>query len=366
MPVEKITTRQIIGFIIITRLSFALSSMPIIDHPPNNQDLWISVVISIAYLLVFSTPLIFLANNFKAFSMISYIKKIYGKRIGGFLGILYGLYFIINTINSLTLQTELVCTSILADSSNIIIAGAMMITCIYIVSLGAITILRGSEIFFPLITIVFLILVLFGLNNVDLKVLLPILKDSTLLDINKGAIELSFIFTDVFLLLMIIPELENKRDINKIFLISTTVSLLLLIVALVVTQGSLGIELSKHTVFPFYKYTRLINLLEIFERIDAIFVFVWILASIARILGFTYISIRAFRDVFNKKEDEKSILYVVGAIIFIVSISIIQRRSVIGIRKDFDFYMNILYIIFYVTIPVITCIIYFFRRKTLR
>lgn len=366
MPVEKITTRQIIGFIFISRLSFTLSSMPIFGYPPYNQDLWITVIFATVYVLIYSIPLLYLANKFKEFSLIGYIKRIYGKTVGKVLGILYGFYFIVNTINSLTLQTELVITSVLPDASNTIISAFMLMTCIYIVSRGVISIHRGADLFTPIIIIVFLILVLLGINNVDFKVLLPILKDSSLVDINKGAMVYSLLFTDIFLLVMIVPELENKKNISKVYVIFTIVSTLFLIVALVVTQGSLGIELSRHSVFPFYKYTRLIDVLEIFERIDAVFVFMWILASIARISGFTYISTRAFREVFDKKEDEKAILYIVGVIIFIISIAIIQRRPVIGIREEIDIYLNVLSIIFSIAIPIITCIIYFFRRKSIK
>ena len=205
-----------------------------------------------------------------------------------------------------------------------------------------------------------------GLNNVDFKVLLPILKDSSLVDINRGAMLNSLFFTDIFLLAMIIPELEDKNNINKIFVIYTAGTLLFLTVALVVTQGTLGVELARHYVFPFYKYTRLIDALEIFERIDAVFVFIWILTSITRICGFTYISTRAFREVFDKKEDEKVILFIVGILIFTISVTIIQRRPVIGIRKEFDLYLNIITIIFAIVIPIVTCIIYFFRRKSIK
>jgi len=150
------------------------------------------------------------------------------------------------------------------------------------------------------------------------------------------------------------------------FLKKSTGIFIFLLVALVVTQGSIGVELSRHAVFPFYKYTRLIDVLEIFERIDAVFVFMWILTSIARITGFIYISTRAFRDVFDKKEDEKVILYIVGIIIFAISIAIIQRRPVIGIRKDIDFNLNVITVIFAIVIPIITCIVYFFRRKSIK
>lgn len=366
MPVEKITSRQIIGFIFISRLSFALSSMPAIGLPPNNQDIWITVIFSTLYVLIFAIPLLFLANKFRKLSVIGYLKKLYGKALGKVLAILYGLYFMVNTVNSLTLQTELVITSVLPEASNLVISAFMMITCMYIASRGGVTIFRGADVYTPLTVIVFWILILLGINNVDFKTLLPILADSSLADINKGAMLLALYSTDIFLLLMIIPDIENKADINKIYVVYTVASVLFLIIAVVVTQGGLGLELTKHSVFPFYKYVRLIDVYEIFERIDPVFVFIWILTSIARISGFVYISTRAFREAFNKKEDEKAILYIVSIIILVVSMAIIERRPVIGIRKEFNLYLSTLNIIFCIVLPIITCIIYFFRRKSMK
>lgn len=176
---------------------------------------------------------------------------------------------------------------------------------------------------------------------------------------------LALVFTDIFILAMINPELEDTNNLNKIFASFTVSSRMFLIVAVIVTQGTIGVDLARHTVFPFYKFTRAIDILEIFERIDATFVFMWILTSIARISGFTYIAIRAFREIFGKKEDEKVILYIVGSIILIVSLTLIQRRPVIGIRKEIDLFLNVLNIIFMIFFPLLTCIVFFFRKSSI-
>lgn len=365
MLIERVTTRQIIGFIIISRFSFAISSMPAINLPPNNQDQWVMIAISFLYIIVFSTPLLFLANRFNEFSMLEYMKKIYGETLGKIIGMFYGLFFMANVIDSLTLQTELVSTSILTDSSIFLITVTMWITCMYIASRGVITIFRGSDLFGPITSFIFIGLLLLGLPNVDFSFIFPMLKDSSFIDINNGAMRLSLLYSDIFLLTMIIPELENKKDINKIFIKVILGVNILLIISVIVTQGALGIQLARHSVFPFLIYTRLINFVEIFERIDSAFVLVWIITSTARITGFIYISTRVYRDIFNKKEDEKVIIFFVGLIIFIVSMYISRARHVVGIRKDFDLYMNILSIIFFLSIPTLTCIVYFFRRKSI-
>ncbi|WFA09924.1 GerAB/ArcD/ProY family transporter [Tissierella sp. Yu-01] len=365
MPTNKIPTRQIIGFLIVARLSFSISRMPALDIPPHNQNQWIMVLLSFVYVLIVYIPLVFLTNKFCNYSMVEYMKIIYGKLIGKVMGFLYGLYFAVGVVNSLTLQTELVTSSILPDSSNLVITVVVLITCAYISTRGVVTIFRGVDIIFPAVMITLLGLLLLGFNNIDFSIFLPIINDSSFLDINHGALILTLQFTDAFILLMVVSELEYKKDINKIFVISVAINVVLLIIAIIATQGTLGVEYSRHSVFPFLIYTRLIDFLRFIERIDLIFVVTWILVITTRITGFLYISTRVFRDVFNKDENEKFIIFIVSIFALIISMNIISSRPVVGIRKDFDLYLGILFVIFVLIIPIISCVVYLIRRKTI-
>lgn len=365
MPVEKVTTRQMILFLIITRVSIAISVMPAINLPPFNQDTWIMTFVSLIYTFIAMIPILFLANKFTDYSMIGYTKLLFGNTMGKILGILYGLNFMMIAINGITIQSELVASTILTSASNITIIIFMIITCIYLVSRGIITFTRSTEFLTPVSMFVIISLLLLGVNNVDFNIIFPVLKDSSLMDISDGAIRLAFFYNDIFLLAMLVPELENKKNINKIFIISTTLSLLFLAISILMVFGTVGIEFARHSNFPFLLYTRTINSFKIFERIESIFVLVWLITSLTRIAGFIYIATRSFRELFNKKEEEKPILFIVGAIVGIVSMLILNMRSVIGVRKYFDLYFGILFVIFVIGLPILTCIVYFFKRKSI-
>ncbi|OLS03607.1 GerAB/ArcD/ProY family transporter [Tissierella creatinophila] len=365
MIVEKITTRQMMLYIMATRVSISISVLPAINLPPYNHDIWIMVMLSITHTFIVMIPLLYLANKFTEYSVIGYMKKIFGKSIGKILGILYVLYFIMLSINGITIQSELVATSFLVDTSNIVIIGVMVITCIYLVTRGIKNILTASEILIPIALFIITLLVLLGLVKVDYSILLPILKYSSFKDMNLGAIQLTFFYTDIFLLTMIVPELENKEDINKIFFITTVLSLLFSAIIIVVVFGSLGVEQSRHSNFAFLLYTRSLKDIKILERIDPVFVIAWLITNFMRLTGFLYLATRVLREIFNKDEKDKIIVFIVGGISAVVSMLILNERSVIGIRKQFDLFYGILFVIFVIAIPVLTCIVYFFRRKSL-
>ena len=143
--VEKITTRQMILYSLVTRVSVIVSVMPAINLPPYNHDVWIMVLISIVYTFIVLAPLLYLANKFKEESIVGYTKKVFGKGVGKILSILYALYFIMISINGIAIESETVATNFLMESSNIVIIVLMIVTSLYLVSKGIINILLASE-----------------------------------------------------------------------------------------------------------------------------------------------------------------------------------------------------------------------------
>lgn len=360
-----ITSRQLVALMTTSRIALAISIMPTINIPPHNQDTWIVVLLSIVYTHILLAPLLFLANRFKDQSMIGYLEVLYGKTIGRIIGCLYGLYFLTNAFNASTLQSELVSTSILFDTPEYLIVIGMMITCIYSVSRGVEASLRAAEVLAPVALGIIVILLLFGINNFKYYLLLPILSDSSLIDVNLGALELSSFYSEIFYLTMLIPYLEDKDDINKIYIKSIVYPLGLLAIIVIICQISLGVDHMEHSNFPFLLYVRSIDLFELVERIDSIAVVAWIMTSLTRVSAFLLISVFAFREILEKDERDKIILPILGLILAIMTFWTISSRSVIIYRGDYNLIRVILFVGLTIVVPILTCIVYFFRRKSL-
>ncbi len=362
---DNITSKQMIALIVLVRLSIAISIMPTRNIRPFNQDIWIMVLVSIAYTFLAVIPLLYLANKFRDVSMIGYLDIIHGKVIGKVLAFLYGMYFLFTSILAASVQSELITTSILPDTSENLIVIAMVVTCVYCVSRGIIAGIRAVEVLSPIAITIVLILMAFGINNFRYDLLLPILSDSTILDINLGAMELTTFSSEIFLLTMLIPYLENKDDINKIFLKSAIYSLGLLAFIVVIAYITFGVEYIQHSNFPFLVYARSIDIFEVIERIDSIAVVAWIITSATRIIAFLSISISVLREIFNKDEKEKKILVILSSILILATLYVVNIRSVIITEGDILILIRVLFIIFVIVIPLITCIIYFIRRKSI-
>jgi len=87
---EKISSRQIILLITVSRVTIILTVMSTIYIPPANQDIWLIVILSFFYTILITRPIVFLTNRFKDLSTIGYMEKIFGKVIGKIIAGLYG------------------------------------------------------------------------------------------------------------------------------------------------------------------------------------------------------------------------------------------------------------------------------------
>lgn len=364
MENDKINSRQMILILIIFRITMSISYMPSINFPPHNQDTWIIVLLSFFYVIPLKAPLLFLANKFKDKDIIEYLEIILGKFLGKFVGILYFLYFFFYTIIVIVIQVQLAGVNILSNTVTWLILLVLLTISIYIALKGIVSIFWTSELITTTSLIILSSLIVLGLNEIDISLLYPVLKSSEPIDINKGAFMSSLVFVDNLVLAMSIPYFKDKKSINKVFLKSVIYSIVFIVIIIVVTQTTLGIEQSRHSNYPFLLYTRLIGYNDIFERIDSIFVITWISIYVGKIATYLLLTSISLKKVFNIKK--KSIPVIILALFMGIIANYIANDKLLVI--DYDITNIILYIsaVFTIVIPSLVCIIYFFRRKSIK
>ncbi|MDR7856540.1 endospore germination permease [Tissierella sp.] len=360
---EKISTRQVIFVIIISRIANFITIMPIIHMGPANQDIWIMVLASVFYGILLIIPILFLSSRFSNLTIVGYMEKIFGKIIGKVIGILYGIFFIRTAIVFYYITIQMIRTTFMTEMAPIIIILILMAVCMYSIPKGFEVLARVGELFGPIIIVSLIIFMLLGFNNIDLTILLPVYRDSGFLSINRGAIEIAILSTDIYILAMNSPQLENKKDLIKIVIKSITYSLLIILMMIVVTQTSLGIEQAKHSNYPFLTYVRMVRTYSIFERIESAFLTTWLSAMTIRIISYLYISSAAFKEIFKKKKINIS-AYAIIAVSAAITYYFADINPIwleIAVPKLLEYIYNS---IFNLGIPVIAVIVYFFRRKT--
>ena len=361
--IEKISTRQIIFVITISRIATMITIMPIIHMGPANQDIWIVIIVSFFYTILSLIPLTFLSTRFSNLTIIGCLERIFGKYIGKIIGVFYGILFMRTSILFFYIANQMVRTTFMTEISPMIVILVFFIVCVYIASRGIEVIARFAELFCPIIIVSLITFTVLGFNNIDLTILLPIYRDSTFLNINLGAIEFSLLTTDMYILAMNVPQLENKKDLIKIVIKSTLYSLLIILMMVIVTQTSLGIEQARHSNYPFLTYVRMVRTYSIFERIESAFLVTWTVTIMSKIVIYIYISSYAFKEIFKRKNVNIFVypIAIISAAITYYLADINPLMGDVNFLSSFDF---IYYPIFKIGIPTIAIIVYFFRRKS--
>ncbi len=361
---EKITSRQVIYLISINRVVTTITMMSTIRMGPKNQDIWIIIIGSFFYTMVLYSPMLFLSNKFKDISVVKFIEKIFGRTLGKIVSLFYCLYFINIAIQFTYRSIQTIRTLFLPIIPVIIPISVFILACVYLSIKGIEIIGRLAELIGPIVFVAILLLFILGSRGLDLSILLPIYKDSTFSQINAGSLQLFSLFTDGFILTGIMQNLENKEEANKVFVKSVLYSLIIILLSVVFTQCSLGIEQAKHSNFPFFLFVRLIDSHSVFQRIEAIYITMWIACMILRISIYLYLSSDGLKQVLNKKT-RKGCIYgvglLVGAVTYYISNFNPQIETIVNIQA-IDY---ISHLIFSTVIPLIGVIVYFFRRKSM-
>lgn len=362
--VEKISSRQAIYLITVSRVATTITMMSTIRMSPKNQDMWLIVIGSFFYGLLLYVPMLFLSTRFRDISLMKYMEKIFGKFIGKTIGLSYCLHFTIETILFMYISVQLIRITFLTMVPAIVIISLTTFTCMYVSVKGIEVIARFAEFSGPALLGGIIVIFILGLPNIDLSILLPIYSDSTFLQINKGSLELFSIFTDIFILTTIVPNLKNKEDSNKIYFKSIIYSLAIILMTVVFTQTTLGIEQAKHLNFPFLTFVRLIDAKIILQRIESIFVLMWLTVIILRMSVYIYIASQGLKETLNRK-NRTTCIYIIGILTGLVTYYIAEQNPQMEKVVSLKLPGYIYYLIFKTGMPLIGVIVYFFRRKTI-
>lgn len=359
----KLSYNQVLLLIIVLRLILGLTYMPVVHVSKGNQDTWIILLLSIIYKIIFNFPLIYLSNKFNNFNLLEFADKIMGKFLGTIITMFYTIIFLLANILFVTIFVEVLDVALFPLTPTWFNTVLAFITCAYISYKGLNGLCRFGETVVPIIIGGTFFLVLLGVNNFDFSELLPILSDSSFKDLNLGAMNTSFRFADILILVMITPKLTNKKDLNKIFINSTIYSILMVTILIVATQITLGVEYTKHANFPFLIYTRTISIGEIYG-FDSLYIGIWIMGNIMKISAYLYFSTIALEKLTRK--NNQVFIIPVSIILIILTIFIKDREPILPIAGRLNAIIQILSIIAIIIVPSIMLIVYYLRRKRLR
>lgn len=159
--------------------------------------------------------------------------------------------------------------------------------------LGIEAILRYHAIIVPIIAIGYIIILLGAIPQMDLTNILPILGNGPDAVFMKGFSRIS-VFGELIIIFLLPPFLGGYKNVRSAGYLSIAFSSVFFI------SGSLAYILtypypsSLESFLPIYQMARLINLGRFFQRIEALFVFIWAMAAFIYLTAAFYFMVYTF------------------------------------------------------------------------
>ena len=235
------------------------------------QDAWLAILVgmlvSFVLLLVYHRLYLYYPDILPT----EYMRKILGKVLGSTLAFVYILYFMYDASRVLRDFGEMLLTFAYPDTPLFIANALLILVIIYTVRKGIEVIARSGELLFIFMYVLaiggFILIVSSGL--IDFKNLQPILENG-LSPVLKVVFTqtLYFPFTEVIVITMILPYLNNPKKAKVTMLCATGLSGINLVITMLINISVLGVTLTARSQFPLLSTVESIQVADFLERLD--------------------------------------------------------------------------------------------------
>lgn len=363
MPItnNKISVRQLVVLYTISALSPAIRIVPQMSAKIAGQAAWLGPLFAFAILFaqVQMLTAIFKRNNYTNLSDI--FDNSFGKPISKGLHVIYFAWVLLLFLLYIRYYGERLEITIFSNADVRFFIILMLIIVLFVIRKDIENLARFSEFTLVFFLVIFFFLYLFLIPSIKVENILPIAKS----DVLPGMLAAKpvLVFTSYITLFFFLGDYVKevgvsfkKPAINSILLHCISFSIMVICVV-----GSLGPTVSARMLLPFFNATKLIKILDSFNRIEAFLVSSWVVTDFMIISCFALILMNIGKRLFNTKSEK----HFAGPFVllgYIGSLVIAENRFELDAISgaDFTFWINIALCIF---VPLLALIIGRMRKK---
>ena len=344
MEIKQISNFQAIALILIIVTNHLILGTPrtLIAETGTGTILNMIYVFILAILLVFIITKLF--SNFNGKYIIDISEFLGGKVLKVIVGIVFIIYFLVilsTTVRVIVQDLEII---YFQNISVYVLTLAILASIVFVYKYGSSAVVKCNSIIAPIVGIAILIIAFSNVQDFSLDRIFPILGFGAKETFITGASNI-FAYSGLAILYFIMPMLKDSKIFKKVSIVST------ILVGILIVGSVSSLVLS----FPFienineisslYVESRDISYWQVFQRIDGLFVFSWILALLSYISVVLFIIVVIFRKLTNAKKEFPVVL--AFATITYVTTLIPNNIAMIRFLEDIVFkYTNIIVAIF--------------------
>lgn len=354
----------------ISRLQFALITfiysiggtinlIPRMVVQTAKNDAWLSIIISTILSIILSIFLVKLCSKYPHSTFIELTSAITGKFFGKILCLLYCFFFFQSSVHLIYLVTFYVNIIYFPETPAIALTIMLIILILINNYYGLGVMCRFNELISPIIIIGILFSIILSIPNMDLSNILPVLDQGIKPVINASIPLMGIPFGEIIIIIILYPYLNNQNNIYKIVSL-TILSIGLIFLAIVFTAlFVLDINEIEINYFTTYEIVRLVNIGEIIQRVDALYLLAFLLAIFIKIVSYNYLFILLFKQSFKIKNMNT----------LLIPLMIITASYSLYIFSNYVDMVNFIpptsinIIIFGYIIPILLLVIYHFKKR---
>lgn len=277
---------------------------------------WYTTMISsLTAILAFSIILI-LFYLYPGKNIIEIFELTLGRFIGTLFSLLFTAYFLFSAGTLLREFLDIFKIYVMPETPISVLSLCMIATIVISAFMGLESIARTAKIFGPFILICLLAVLLMCTQNYKTENIYPLLGYGIGNTIKYGVLRCS-VYDEVMILTVFAGALQGTKYIKKAGYISLIISGLLGGIIILCFSLSFPVHILQELTAPFFVMTRTINFGAFFQRLEPLFVFIWMFATLINTTTLFYCSGSCFVKT-CRIEDIRPVLFPLSVFLYLI------------------------------------------------
>ncbi|WP_409344448.1 endospore germination permease [Paenibacillus sp. MBLB4367] len=316
---EKISARQFMILVILFTVGTSILITPSGLAAEAKQDAWITVIVGMAEGALLLLLYIALAMRYPRLTLVEISLEVLGKWLGTIVSLSFASFGIIAAATVIWGVGNFVTTELMPETPikavNILFGAIVVIgTRLGIESLG-----RSAELAFPIVVVLFFILVIFTLPQIDFDNMRPVLETGIKPHLKASLSYTSFSYLPLIVLLMIFPsQLANPVKAKTSFWTATltggTVMILIVMLDILVLRA----DITAQTTYVSFMLAGKIRVFDFLQRFEAVVAGIWFTGMFYKTCIYYYSAVYGIAQAF-KLNDYRTIVMPLGLALITLS-----------------------------------------------
>lgn len=284
-------------------IGVGLLSFPRIVVEYTNIAAPITTLIAIILMTLAALIVAYLGTKYPEETIFAYSDRLIGKWMSGFLTILLSFYFLVLAGITAREFGEVVVTSVLQKTPILVTVLVMLILAALASRYDVVVFSRILTFYMPFVYLPALIIVVMSLKNAEVGNLRPVFAgvgEAHWSDLLMSTLTVAGLFQNFLAIGLEIPFMCRPSQAIKSTLIGMGTAGILYLILIYATLSVFGIEEMKKLLWPTLELTKTAAVPTFYiERLDPVFIAVWVTAVFCTILASYYIAIQGIGHVFR-------------------------------------------------------------------